>query len=132
MAAACKILNRLGSQLPSWVHWRIICWRLEPGFPSPLILQKYFLLIQTLSTLSRLIEWLLSDVLPSPKTKIFLRYWFSGNQFFLYRIEIYLCKWCCMILFAGALQRNCISQWDNLVAISQLNFISTSTTCNEV
>ena len=82
MAAACKTLNRLGSQLPCWVHWRVICWRLEPGLPSPLILHKYLLLIQTLSTLSRLIEWLLSDVLPSPKTKIFLRYWFSGNQFF--------------------------------------------------
>ena len=31
-------------------------------------------------------------------------------DFFLYRIEIYLWKWCYMILFAGALQRNCIRQ----------------------
>ena len=149
MAPGCKACNWVGGQLPCWVHRRVICWGLEPGFPLSLILHKYLLLIQTI--LLNLIKGLLimiksrafifslffhpfreSDVLPSPKTKIFLRYWFSGNQFFLYRIEIYLCKWCCMILFAGALQRNCISQWDNLVAISQLNFISTSITCNEV
>ena len=98
MAPGCKACNWVGGQLPCWVHRRVICWGLEPGFPLSLILPKYSLLIQTIQL--NLIKGLLimiksrafifslffhpfreSDVLPSPKTKIFLRYWFSGIQF---------------------------------------------------
>ena len=88
MAPGCKACNWVGGQLPCWVHRRVICWGLEPGFPLSLILHKYLLLIQTI--LLNLIKGLLimiksrafifslffhpfreSDVLPSPKTKIF-------------------------------------------------------------
>ena len=88
MAAGCKTYGQAGSQLPSWVHRRVICWGLEPSSSSPLILHKYLLLIQTI--LLNLIKglWIMikssaflfylffhpfreSDVLPSPKTKIF-------------------------------------------------------------
>ena len=84
----CKACNWVGGQLPCWVHRRVICWGLEPGFPLSLILHKYLLLIQTI--LLNLIKglWIMiksrafifslffhpfreSDVLPSPKTKIF-------------------------------------------------------------
>ena len=86
--------------LVGWVHRRVICWGLEPGFPLSLILHKYLLLIQTI--LLNLIKGLLimiksrafifslffhpfreSDVLPwpAPKRRFFLRYWVCGIQF---------------------------------------------------
>ena len=84
--------------LVGWVHRRVICWGLEPGFPLSLILHKYLLLIQTIllnlikglliMIKSRALYFLCFFILsanlmfcPAPKRRFFLRYWVCGIQF---------------------------------------------------
>ena len=104
MAGGCKTYNRLGSQLPCWVHRRVICWGLEPGFPPPFILHKYLFLTQTI--LLNLIKglWVMiksnafqfsllfypfrkSDVLHSPKRKIFPSILIKWNSIFYSKLK---------------------------------------------